>query len=304
MKQGRIYFSFWESSPTNPFGEQSPATLKQQHQSRVASSGTRTQHFSKRDDQDIERAAAEKKLKLRFQQVVNNEAAKDRGTVSGLSRKAHYTTSAKGGREGNTEQDTLEDTSGNSANAAAVASRTAKALLTKRTNAFKTVPMLNVRLHNACISDLHKLEISPEKTTYGFAIVGFSPNDAHDNSEIVLCRILCLYEKSGGKNGKHGLVDSSNNICALSYLPAQTYQKWIAGQFRVSPRSTPWATDLRFTQLTPNEFLTRLEVQPKVLPNGSVKVSNTDWEFFLQLEKDLTHIRSVLKTLTSRKSTT
>ncbi|KAJ3992420.1 hypothetical protein F5050DRAFT_1715292 [Lentinula boryana] len=45
----------------------------------------------------------------------------------------------------------------------------------------------------------------------------------------------------------------------------------IAGQFHVSPRSTPWATDLRFTQLTPNNFLTQLEVLLNVLPNGSVK---------------------------------
>ncbi|KAJ3711441.1 hypothetical protein DFJ43DRAFT_1167829 [Lentinula guzmanii] len=251
-------------------------SIRQEHQSRVASSGVRIQQPFKHDNQDVERATAEKKLKASFQQIVNNEAAKDRGGISGLSRKTHYTKSAKGGtgREAGEMEKGLEETSGNSANAAAVASQTAKSLLTKRTNAYKKFPTLNVRLHNACISNLHKLDVSFEKTTYGFAIVGFNANDSYDSSEIVLCRVLCLYEKSGGKNGKHGLVDSTNNICALSYLPAQTYQKWIAGQFRVSPRSTPWATDLRFTQLTPNNFLTQLQALPNVLPNGSVKGAN------------------------------
>ncbi|KAJ3764787.1 hypothetical protein FB446DRAFT_795722 [Lentinula raphanica] len=151
-------------------------SIRQEHQSHVASSGIRTQQSFKRDDQDVERASAEKKLRISFQQIVNNEAAKDRGA------------SAKGGRTGDETEQGSEETSGNSANAAAVASRSAKSLLTKRMNAYKKFPTLNVRLHNACISDLHKLEISSEKATYGFAIVGFNPNDAHDKSEIVLCR--------------------------------------------------------------------------------------------------------------------
>ncbi|KAJ3992419.1 hypothetical protein F5050DRAFT_1715291 [Lentinula boryana] len=72
--------------------------------------------------QHVERATAEKKLKASFQQIVNSKAAKDWGAISGLSRKGHYTKSAKDGREADKTEQGLEETSGNSANAAAVAS--------------------------------------------------------------------------------------------------------------------------------------------------------------------------------------
>ncbi|KAJ3858718.1 hypothetical protein EV359DRAFT_51891, partial [Lentinula novae-zelandiae] len=111
--------------------------------------------------------------------------------------------------------------------------------------------------------------------------------------------VIALYEKVGGKSGAHGYVDSSTNLCALSYIGVQHYLLWPGGLFRAAHPKFPMA--LMFAQITPQTFLTTLVETPAFL-GGNLKLSSKDWETYQQLASNFPDVCAFLKSIAIKRS--
>ncbi|KAJ3826918.1 hypothetical protein F5878DRAFT_531968, partial [Lentinula raphanica] len=109
--------------------------------------------------------------------------------------------------------------------------------------------------------------------------------------------VLSLYEKIGTKSARHGLVDRSANIAALSYLAVQTYEPGLGGLFRATKNNFQMA--LSFAHISPDMFLCALSSVPATI-NGNLRLSHQDRETYQQISANLHDLRLVMKKLTSR----
>ncbi|KIJ16759.1 hypothetical protein PAXINDRAFT_46775, partial [Paxillus involutus ATCC 200175] len=50
--------------------------------------------------------------------------------------------------------------------------------------------------------------------------------------------VITVYSKGGGKNGKHGAVNSVDHVAAISYVEVQIYQQSFLHQFRAVTDAT------------------------------------------------------------------
>ncbi|KAF9046102.1 hypothetical protein BJ165DRAFT_1583501 [Panaeolus papilionaceus] len=220
----------------------------------------------------------------------------DRGVGTGLDRAARWQTS-------------LALQTGNAANAASVAKAGAKERLKKRTAAFKNEGLPSATW-NAKIDALHVLkaidnDIGPQigaAQTYGFAVT------SHHSLGLVLCKVLTVYSKGGGKGGKHGYVDSVDLITAASNLVVQVFQFHFGNRFNDKPQSGSGSLfpHLRCFDIIPSSmFICLLSQQPTVAAGGNgLIVSPQDVELFQSLRKFTPQIALALKTLKKRKKKT
>ncbi|KAJ3792586.1 hypothetical protein GGU11DRAFT_693235, partial [Lentinula aff. detonsa] len=110
--------------------------------------------------------------------------------------------------------------------------------------------------------------------------------------------VLALYEPSGGKNVRHGSVDSSTNICALSYLALQTYEPALGNLFRaVRPK---FQMAYSFAHVPPTMFLCSLADIP-ASTNGHLRLSRRDQDTYQTILSNMSDVRAALKRLGSRK---
>ncbi|KAJ3911654.1 hypothetical protein F5877DRAFT_55051 [Lentinula edodes] len=280
-------------------------TIRKSHETRLAASATRqfsTTVGSKINGKERSQLTAEAKIKLGFQEIINQESKKDRGEGTGLNRTLRYTTAAKGGGEGQEGDDELN--SGNTVNAAIVATTNAKTLLTRRRKAFESLPQSHLPSFLAFgrITELAPIRVDGTSASgYGLAVLGFSSTNSMDRSHLVVCRILSMYEKGGGKNGRHNYVDSSTNLCALSYLAVQIYEPTVASLF--SPMRSNFSMALSFSQLTPSMFLSTLHDVP-TLVNMRLRLSTRDRDTYQLISENMSDLRAVLKKLSNRKTKT
>ncbi|KAJ7586218.1 hypothetical protein C8J56DRAFT_1052590 [Mycena floridula] len=179
---------------------------------------------------------------------------------------------------------------GNSANAAVSATAVAAKNLKKRTTVFKSVK-LPLILGSARVSALSPLMVS-ETSSGGFGIV------FHED-KLVVCKILAIFSKTGGKNGHHSWVSDSSSIAAVSYLAAQIYNHLAAAQFRgISP---PFYCK-RFARLDPHSFLVALAQAPQTTQDGGLILAGEDRDLFRALQLEKQSIVKALKTLRGRKA--
>ncbi|KAJ3811746.1 hypothetical protein F5876DRAFT_38986, partial [Lentinula aff. lateritia] len=110
--------------------------------------------------------------------------------------------------------------------------------------------------------------------------------------------VLSLYERTGGKNARHNFVDSSTNVCALSYIAVQTYRLWTGGLFRAThPR---FQMAFSFAQLTSSMFLCTLDAAP-ISVGGNIRLCGKDWEMYQSIAANMPDLRAALKKLVGRK---
>ncbi|KAJ3819239.1 hypothetical protein F5880DRAFT_1616648 [Lentinula raphanica] len=154
---------------------------------------------------------------------------------------------------------------GNAANAATVAKATAKQALAKRRQTFlqSGVPFYNECVDCARVTEVRPLQIGD----YGFIWT---------NKSICLGKVITMYSKTGGKNGKHAAVPSVSNIAALSYIAIQLFEHMHMGQFRVIPTFTSPFQTKAFALIPHTAFLMLLTSPAVTTSIGMLKVPNAD----------------------------
>ncbi|KAG2152842.1 hypothetical protein DEU56DRAFT_977227 [Suillus clintonianus] len=182
-----------------------------------------------------------RRLIREFQVVLKEQQGRAIGT--GLEHAAHWTEQVP--------------QAGNSANAANAAKAVVKRAMLRRKSVFKTarLPLL------AILNDAHITLLRPLKDG-DFGIV-FT-----EQWGLRVGRVVAIYSKGGGKNGKHGAVESVDAIAAISYLGVQLYQQHFRQYFRSLPDATSIFQCRQFVFLPSTAFLCLLTSAPKVTPSG------------------------------------
>ncbi|KAH7923631.1 hypothetical protein BV22DRAFT_1196572 [Leucogyrophana mollusca] len=79
----------------------------------------------------------------------------------------------------------------------------------------------------------------------------------------MLGKILTMYTRSGGKNGKHAWTNSITNIMQASYLAVQAFENMVGSQFRAIPQDLAMLQAKQFCLIPPTSFLCALHSAPK-----------------------------------------
>ncbi|KAF6761398.1 hypothetical protein DFP72DRAFT_804371 [Ephemerocybe angulata] len=148
---------------------------------------------------------------------------------------------------------------GNKANAEAVARSAANAIINKRRVAFGTV---------TGGGDLATAKIDALTTLVGgcFGLILV-------DGQLMIGKVLTMYEKGGGKAAKHAWVSEAASIGGLSYIPVQVWQQIPKRrQFR-SVWHTPELALPRFAHLPAVQFLHYIPQQSvRTLSNGILEI--------------------------------
>jgi hypothetical protein len=114
--------------------------------------------------------------------------------------------------------------------------------------------------------------------------------------------VIALYAKSGGKNGKHGSVDSSTTIGALSNIAVEASEYMFNNQFRTTTTATAAFYTKQFLLVRPLSFLVMLQYLPKPQRNNSIlNIEAADLNLFTQLKNANASLATAMKL--SRKHT-
>ncbi|KAF8959326.1 hypothetical protein BDZ97DRAFT_1923016 [Flammula alnicola] len=166
----------------------------------------------------------------------------EQGSSTGLNRRVRHTTAATGA-------DNI--LTGNAANAQAAARTGAAAVVARRRKEFLNIE-LGADLATAKVDLISKLACG----VYGIVFV---------ENELMIGKVLTLYERGGGKTAKHGLVSESSSVGSVSYLPIQIWQHHRQQRFRAACGATRKLNLPRYAHLPAAAFL-------YFIPDGSIKV--------------------------------
>ncbi|PSR74626.1 hypothetical protein PHLCEN_2v9692 [Hermanssonia centrifuga] len=238
---------------------------RMKHQTRQAEHGVRTQtgmttvssEGSEGSKEPTSTHSARRAILKGIQEVLREQ--QDRGNSTGRNREARW-------HEGGTE---ASKATGNSANAAVVSATAARDALKKREKLFHLaqVPLLAL-IKNAQISTVRSIKIAQYGIIYG-----------EDTFGVAIGRVEALYVKSGGKNAKHGSVDESHSVGALSHVAVQVYEYTYARKFRAIPHATSALQTSQYWLLPPLSFLCLLMNPPQQTLHG-LTVSEKDEGIF------------------------
>ncbi|KAH6871091.1 hypothetical protein BKA70DRAFT_1489938 [Coprinopsis sp. MPI-PUGE-AT-0042] len=264
-------------------------TLRKLHQRKQAESGIRekTPHFSVDDPDQIKATSRAKIHKMLSAKI---KAMGDRGVSATIGRKLRWMP----GRS--PQEDAVEAASktGNSANAEEAAKTRVRKEMAKRAAAWKCLGSeIAPLLSTARVTVTSPLRASDADClyAYGFVFVG---------DKLYVGRVFTIYEKSGGKNGKHGWTQSVNTIAAASNIAVQLYEQWAGPTFRAIPTSLSSLSLFKFSLIPSAQYLTTLEKPPRII-REDIQIQNGDLEVFRKLLAKLSVIKDTLKALNSRK---
>ncbi|KAH7904198.1 hypothetical protein BJ138DRAFT_1240158 [Hygrophoropsis aurantiaca] len=172
--------------------------------------------------------------------------------------------------------------SGNAANAASVAKAAAKKALNRRKAIFKEagMPLLPV-IGEGRITMLRPLVLGD----YGV----FSTD-----AGLMIGKVITLYTKGAGKNGKHSAVLQVDTITAISYVGVQLFQQLFRQQFRAIPEATALFQCHQFAHLPSMAFLCVLVQSLKITPTG-FDLNATDLTLFETLKSASAKLTNVVK---------
>lgn len=218
----------------------------------------------------------------------------ERGVDSGLARTVRW----QNGKNSNSGDGSV--LAGNASNAAEAANTQAKKLLTRRKNAFKK-ENLPVELHNARVTDLAPVCVADSDDSDGASNTGSSYGFIVLDGRIMLGKVLAIYSKSGGKNGKHSSIMKSSNISAVSYFVLQVFEQMVSQQFRSIPEKLQSLQSNKFTLLPSSAFLCILDTAPRSAIETGLRIGIPDHIRFNVLTKKNSKILIVMKALKSRR---
>ncbi|KAK1223301.1 hypothetical protein PQX77_013839 [Marasmius sp. AFHP31] len=266
---------------------------RQDHETLQAKTGVRkdkgkaaAENGSDGEDQSATAAGKKKKEPSARQKIMRefDEINREQEVVrvgSGAERNLRWTGNGEGASHG--------PTTGNAANAVAVAAAAAKTLTRQRTwgKNLDGKPDLAKTLGTAGINSNMPLVVSSTKGSgHGFAFL---------EDEIVLCQVLEVYCKGGGKNGRHESKSESSNIAAVSYLVVQVFEVWTGRIFRAVPAALAFSKlkAKKFSLLPSQSFLCILADAPRS-QGGNLNLSAKDWSTFCALRDQKTALKSAL----------
>ncbi|THU91800.1 hypothetical protein K435DRAFT_820684 [Dendrothele bispora CBS 962.96] len=212
--------------------------LREQHQTRHAARSVRI--HGRTTDKDSatgtsnssESQSAKSKILLSFYEELKK--AQDR-------RQRWYEMRAPG-RETSTTDTPL---TGNSANALQLAAKRRQIYLK-----FK-VPRFIDALAEARVTSLKPLRLGDWAIVY-----------LESENKIFVAKVMAMYARGGGKNGKHASVDSASMIASLSRIVVQIFESSSGAQFRIFPDLMSPLGTKGFALLPAHAFLTTLDMQP------------------------------------------
>ena len=102
-----------------------------------------------------------------------------------------------------------------------------------------------------------------------------------------------MYEKTGGKNGRHQAITKTSNISALSYLALQVYEEARFCTFSSIPTSTAQLQTFQFMHLPPHQVLTVLQ-HVKISDNSGVKLMQEEWGLYQELSRGLKELQNAM----------
>lgn len=116
--------------------------------------------------------------------------------------------------------------------------------------------------------------------------------------ELNIGTVIALYQKSGGKNGKHGAISEAKNISAVSRLGLQVYEQIHGPQFKIYP--TTFHTKA-FALIPSYTFLTLTSAAPREGIGGTaIAVLKDDFALFQKLVKDKDKLCEAMKEFRKR----
>lgn len=111
----------------------------------------------------------------------------------------------------------------------------------------------------------------------------------------MLGKVLAIYSKSGGKNGKHSSIMKSSNISAVSYFVLQVFEQMVSQQFRSIPEKLQSLQSNKFTLLPSSAFLCILDTAPRSAIETGLRIGIPDHIRFNVLTKKILIVMKALK---------
>ncbi|KAF8167513.1 hypothetical protein B0H34DRAFT_854442 [Crassisporium funariophilum] len=255
--------------------------MRRQHQTKQAATGVRTKKFKEQSDHETTMRG---KIIRELHETLK-EAQDDIAIGTGVNRKVRWTDNrvpAPGGREGIVGGVAAPEVSaGNSANAALAAASVAKKAAERRKHIFTKAGVPNfAELKDARVTMLRPLQVGD----YGVIV---------NPSGVMVGRVIALYSKTGGKNGKHSWINESSTIAAISYMAVQVFEHMHAQQFRSVPAATAIFQTRQFLQLSSINFLTLLDYKEE--QSSTLKLSPEDLHRFRTLQNADKQLQAALK---------
>ncbi|KAL5521769.1 MARS2_1 [Sanghuangporus sanghuang] len=180
----------------------------------------------------------------------------DQGVGTGLERKARWTTPAQ---------------AGNSANAAIAKAAKASKIDSRRREVysrFKFPRIVSTILETGAINETNPLFED------SFAVV-------FTNKQVLVGKVISMYTKGAGQNGKHCYLPNASSIGQLSYISLQTFEYTSNHFFRVIHSSRAHLRVRSFAHVPPHEFLFALPDIPNVKHNGNaIELSEASFQLW------------------------
>ncbi|KAF8797488.1 hypothetical protein BYT27DRAFT_7237241 [Phlegmacium glaucopus] len=255
---------------------------RRQHQTKQATSGVRT-HLSRTTCDD-------KSTSLRRQIIQQlhdalKQAQDDVALGTGTERRERWTAPAPGGRG-----DLPLPVAGNSANAVLSAEAVSRKAATRRKQIFTKVAVP----HLADITEARVTQLRPlQEGDLGFILM---------EKGVTVGRVIAIYAKTGGKNGKHAAVSESSSISAVSYLGLQVFEFMYARQFRSVCEATSMFQTKQYLLAPSTQFLCLLDskISEHQAQGLSIELTQRDLSYFRDLQKGETQFKAAIKLFRKR----
>ncbi|KAJ8085468.1 hypothetical protein PM082_004284 [Marasmius tenuissimus] len=225
--------------------------LRRQNQTLQAAMGTRTSTTRK--------SSATQSLSQQIldrYNTIRRESRDREFSSAGQNRAGRWTTAPKG--DGSRQQVTMP---GNSANAAVSAAASIKKAAVRRHDVFKA-HLSTKDAHFPFISNARVTSLRPLKR-HDYGIVWVDPG------LLLVGKVVALYEKTGGKNGRYASVTQTSNIAAASYIDLQVFERGSGRRFMNVTSSTVMFGVNQFTKIPSQQFLVLLNEPSHPTPADS-----------------------------------
>ncbi|KAJ7205209.1 hypothetical protein GGX14DRAFT_368089 [Mycena pura] len=263
------------------------ARVREDHQTRHAARSVRTHSHTNASKDDSEPSIPTQILR-EFHKAIRQ--SQDRGTSTGQTRKNRWESRDADGpavpARGTSE---VQTTNGNSGNAQLAATQTVNAAQAKRRTVFTQAKLpTNILVEPfARVTSKRPIQLG----SYGFV---------YGTEKIMLARVVALYSRTGGKNGKHAAVTKSSTIAAVSYIGVQLFEPLAAQRtFSKITYGTAPHQVFSFKFLPSIAFLSLLDHEPArgtgAMADLNVVVDTPAWAWYNALNGAHTGFSTAMK---------
>ncbi|KAF8193695.1 hypothetical protein BJ912DRAFT_848156 [Pholiota molesta] len=195
--------------------------IRMRNQCREGAEGVRTRKSTISDQEgpsptasNIKPLSERQKLAQKIHEIVRLEESQQ-GSSTGLNRRVRWEKSAAGSIATLIEADVI---TGNVANARVAARAGADEIIRRRRKEFPNVPGMDPNdLATAKVNLMLKLKRG------SFGVVAY-------DGELMIGKVITMYEKGGGKVAKHGWVSEVTSVGFISYLSVQIWKQTARNQ--------------------------------------------------------------------------